>query len=271
MDSTLSSTEIDPHHDGDIVLLAPKDLASTVEAASRLAQDAARDRRTRMADSEFFRSRVAEPPVETTLHPAAVNNGQVPSNRPSLGRRVAGTFACFLLSALIGVSSTLAWQSYGAAAKQMIAGWVPQLGGLPSQLMTDPATSQPAPVALTEQNTVALSEPASPPQELVHQQVTARDLATLGQSVEQLMVRQEQMTRDIAARELTALQQTVEQLTARQEQMGRDIAKLQMAEEDIRRKIAAPPRPPAASARKPVSTPLPPRRAPQLSSVSTRL
>jgi hypothetical protein len=37
MDSTLSPAQADPHHDGDVVLLAPKDLANAVEAVCRLA------------------------------------------------------------------------------------------------------------------------------------------------------------------------------------------------------------------------------------------
>jgi hypothetical protein len=294
MGSTPRPAQDDRQHDGD-VLLVPKDLANAVEAVSRLADDAAReasDRRTRMAESDFFGVRVTDPPVETTLRSTAVNNGQVPSDRLSRSGRAARTFARFLLAACIGVAATLTWQSYGEAAKQMIASWAPQLGWLlvthPSPgpeiaatpaprppavqaAAADVAPAQPAPLAQTAPDTVALTAPATPSAELVQQQVMARDLATVRQSVEQLTATQEQMARDIAARDLASVRQSVEQLTASQEQMARDLAKLQAAEQDIRRAMsAAPPRPAAASARKPVPTSPPARPVPRLSSVGTR-
>ncbi len=296
MDSTLSPTPADPHHDGEVVLLVPKDLANAVEAVSKLAHDAARDasdRRTGMAGSELFGLPVTNAPVETTPRPAAVGNDQVPSNRPSLGRRAVRTFARFMLAACIGVVATLAWQSYGEAAKQMIASWVPQLGWLSSPLVTDPssgpeiaakpprppaeqataadaAPAQPASLAQTAPDTVALAAPAAPSTELVQQQAMARYLATVHQRVEQLTASQEQMARDTAARDLATVRQSVEQLTASQEQMARDIAKLQAAEQDIRRKMSPPPpRPASASARKPVPPPPPERLVPRLSSVGS--
>jgi hypothetical protein len=75
------------------------------------------------------------------------------------------------------------------------------------------------------------------------------------------------------ARDLATIQQTLEQLMARQEEMARDIVKLQVAEEDIRRKISAPPpRQAAASGRQAVPTPLPAptRRASQFSSMGSK-
>jgi hypothetical protein len=75
------------------------------------------------------------------------------------------------------------------------------------------------------------------------------------------------------ARDLATIQQTLEQLMARQEEMARDIVKLQVAEEDILRKISAPPpRQAAASGRQAVPTPLPAptRRASQFSSVGSK-
>ena len=74
----------------------------------------------------------------------------------------------------------------------------------------------------------------------------ARDLATLGQGIEQLKARQEQMVRDNA--------QAAEQLKASQEQMTRLIAKA--SEQNLRPKTSAPPpRPIASSTRKPVPKP----------------
>ena len=82
----------------------------------------------------------------------------------------------------------------------------------------------------------------------------ARDLATVGQRIEQLKASQEQMARDNA--------HVAEQLKAIQEQMARDIAKV--AEQNLQPKIPAPlPRPAATPTRKPVPTLPSPRAAAQ--------
>jgi hypothetical protein len=76
-------------------------------------------------------------------------------------------------------------------------------------------------------------------------QAMARDLAAVGQGIEQLKTNQEQMARDNA--------KAAEQLKASQEQMARVIAKA--SEQSLRPKTSArPPRPTATSARKPVPT-----------------
>jgi hypothetical protein len=73
----------------------------------------------------------------------------------------------------------------------------------------------------------------------------ARDLATLGQGIEQLKASQEQMARDNA--------NAAAQLKASQEQMARVLSKA--SEQNLRPKISAPPpRPAAAPTRKPVPT-----------------
>jgi len=81
-------------------------------------------------------------------------------------------------------------------------------------------------------------------------QSMARDLATLGQAIEQLKVSQQQMARDHV--------NAVDLLRAGQEQMARVIAKASEAkasEQNLRPKVSAPPpRPTAAPARKPVPT-----------------
>jgi hypothetical protein len=266
MDSTLSPTQGDPHHDGDVDRPAPKDWTGVEQALSTLAHDAARDtseRRSRTAGSDFSAGeRVTEQSFDATLAPADLNNDPLPSNRPSLGRRALRSLARFLMTACIGVAATLAWQSYGGAAKQMLASWAPQLGwssSLPAmkrpsgpeiaaEQPSPPANEAPAPGAAPAQaaavapgapETVAPTAPVAPsPPELQQLKTMARDLA--------------------------AVRQSTEQLAATQEQMARDIAKLKTTEQDIRHKVAAPPpRPAAAPAPKPV--PMPPRPAPQSS------
>jgi DNA repair ATPase RecN len=89
---------------------------------------------------------------------------------------------------------------------------------------------------------------AAPPSRELTQvlQSMARDLATLGQEIEQLKAGQEQMARDNA--------NTAEQLKASREQMARVLAKA--SEQNLRPKMSAPPpRPTATPTRRPVPAP----------------
>ena len=182
--------------------------------------------------------------------PAAVNNVQVPVDRPSFGRPAVRGFVGVLLAACIGVAA-IAWQSsYGDAAKQIIARWAPQLvltswpppenPRLPAQqsppavqvAAANAAPPPPAPLAQTEAAGVAASGAALSPESAQLLQSMARDLATVGQEIEQLKA-------------------STEQLKTNQEQMARDIAKA--SEQSLRPKISAPlPRPTATPTRKPV-------------------
>src|SRR5258708_26963202 len=61
--------------------------------------------------------------------PAAVNNVQVPVDRPSFGRPAVRSFVGLLVAASIGAAA-IAWQSsYGDAAQKIIATSTPQLVG----------------------------------------------------------------------------------------------------------------------------------------------
>jgi hypothetical protein len=210
--------------------------------------------------------------------PAAVNNVQVPVDRPSFGRPAVRGFVGVLLAACIGVAA-IAWQSsYGDAAKQIIARWAPQLfltswlppenPRIPAQqsppavqvAAADAALPLPAPLAQTAAEGIAPSAAALSPESAQLLQSMARDLATVGQEIEQLKAsterlktNQEQMARDNA--------RAAEQFKASQEQMARDIAKA--SEQSLRPKISAlPPRPTATPTRKPVPTlPSPQARA----------
>jgi hypothetical protein len=197
--------------------------------------------------------------------PAGVNNVQVPGDRRSFGRPAVRGFVGLLLAACIGVAA-FAWQSYGDAAKPIIAKWAPQLTsslplenpGPPAQpsppaVQASAATAappQPAPLAQTAAEGVAPTAAAPSPESAQLLQSMARDLATVGQeieqlkaSIEQLKTNQEQMTRDNA--------RAAEQLKASQEQMAHVIAKA--SEQSLRPKISAPPpRPTATPTRKPV-------------------
>jgi hypothetical protein len=166
--------------------------------------------------------------ADAALRPANPKNDQFPSKRPSLGRRGLRALARFLITFCIGVAATLAWQSYGDAAREMIARSSPQLGWLAAQA---------SPIAQTAPDIIASAEPAAPSPEL---RAMSLGLAAVRQSIDQL----------------------VAQFAAGQEQMTRDITKLEAAEQEILHKISAPPpRPAEAPARKPVQ--LAPSQAPQ--------
>jgi hypothetical protein len=152
------------------------------------------------------------------FRPADLDNDRFPGKRPSPGKRASRALSRFLITFCIGVAATLAWQSYGDAAREMIASSSPQLGWLAPQA---------APVAQTDPDMIAPAALAAPSPD--RQQLNAMSLG------------------------LAALRQSVDQLAASQEQMRGDITKLREAEQDILDKISAPPpRPAAAPARKPV-------------------
>src|SRR3979411_1717325 len=113
MDSKLSPAQADPHHDGDIVLLAPKDWKDAEEALSKLAHVAS-DRRRPTAGPDFSAGpRVTEPSLDATLRPADLNNDPLPTDRPSLGRRSERRPAPFLGAQGSGVPAHLARVPHG--------------------------------------------------------------------------------------------------------------------------------------------------------------
>ena len=177
--------------------------------------------------SKFSAGRWAtEPPDDAPVRSANLKNDWFPSEQPSLGKRVSRALTRFLITFCIGVVATLAWQSYGDAAREMIASSSPQLGWLAPQA---------APVAQTAPELIAPATPAAPSAD------------------------QEQI--NAMSRGLAVVRQSVDRLAAGQEQMTREITKLQAAEQDILNKISAPPpRPDTVPARKPV--PLTPSQAP---------
>jgi hypothetical protein len=124
----------------------------------------------------------------------------------------------FLITFCVGVAAALAWQSYGDAAREMIASSYPQLGWLAPQ----------AAVAQTVPDPSAAATPSLDGQEF---KAISLNLAAVRQRVDQLAAVQEQMTRDFTT-------------------------KLQAAEQEILDKISVPPpQPAAAPARKPMSPP----------------
>lgn len=256
MDPKPSPTQADPRHARDVALPAPRE-RTAAEEAPRPASVAS-DPRPHPAASDFSAGpRVTEPSLGTVLRSAELSDVPSPTDRPRLGGRALRGLARFVVASCIGVAATLAWQSYGGAARQMIANWVPQLAWLAPPPATDrpsgpeiaaeqpglpavqdsAAPAAPAAVAPAASDTAASNVPPAPSPELQQLETIVHDLA--------------------------AVRRSVEQLTAGQEQMARDIAKLQTIGQDIRRRTSAPPPPAAVPARKPV--PPPQQLAPQSS------
>ena len=240
MHSTPSPKEIDPR---DFRVIAPED-----KGLSNLAHDAMRysSAQTRMGSD--FSAGPPIPPVDLRFRPAAVNNVEVPGDRPSIGRRAVRAFIRFLWVACLG-GAGVAWQFYGDEAKQIIAKSAPPFALILSPPLENPrhpeqpippavqasatkaAPPQPAPLART--GTVGIAPTAAlSPESAQSLQSMARDLATTEQEIEQL-------------------EANIEQLKANQEQMSRDVAKA--SEQNRRRKVSAsPPRSAAAPPRKPM-------------------
>src|SRR6266699_4818164 len=150
-----------------------------------------------------------EPLMDETSRWADSKNDNLPSIRPSRRKRVSRALARFLITFCIGVAGTLAWQSYGDAAREMIANSSPQLSWL---------APQNAP-AQTPRNMVAPAAPSPDQQQL---NATSLGLAAMRQSLDQLAA----------------------QIAAAQEQMRNESTKLQTAQQQILDKISVPPPPP---------------------------
>jgi hypothetical protein len=160
----------------------------------------------------------------------------------------------FLVTFFVGVAATLAWQSYGDAAREMIANSYPQLGWL---------APRPEPMAQGAADVIALAAPAGPLPDQLQLSAMSLDLDAVRQSVDRIATSiaasQEQMTRSVdrIASSQERIARTVDQLAAGQEQMTREITKLQEIEQYILYKNSEPPppRPVPAPTRNPVARP----------------
>ena len=186
-------------------------------------------------------------------------------------KRGSRGFARYLVAICIGVAATLAWQSYGEAAKQMIATSAPELGWSPETKQVIAGwvqqlgwTKPPADL----ENTAARSSVTETPQAAPVAQATPENVtpkAPAAASLDQQQV--QQMETNIAAvqqtveQRLAGMRGTVEQLAVGQDQVLREIAKLN---QEILEKIPAPPppRPIVGPARKPTPTAPPSSRRP---------
>ena len=138
--------------------------------------------------------RIDERPVKPSTHSPRSSSkvDQVASDRPPLGRRIFRTLTRFFIAVLIGVGGTLAWQSNGDAAREMVVARAPML----AWLLSVSTTKSPA-VAATSPDLVQQLEPL------------ASNLDVVRRSVEQLAARQDQMAQNIAT--LRAVEEDIRQ------------------------------------------------------------
>jgi hypothetical protein len=194
------------------------------------------------AQSEFSEGSLTITPSGEvpTVHPADLKNDRVRSGRQSFARRAPLALVRFLITFCVGVGATLAWQSYGDTAREVVANAYPQLAWL-----APPS----APAAQDAADPVAPAEPAAPSSDQQQLSAVSVDLDAVRQSVDRIATNQEQISR------------TIGQLVAGQEQMTREIAKLQAIEQYILYKNSEPP-PRPAQAPAPAPRPARPSQAP---------
>ena len=126
-------------------------------------------------------------------------NHQGTMKRTSLGKRVLRSLARFFATVLIGVGLTLAWQTHGDEAMEIVGAWAPTWAPSLAWLL-------PAPAAQKSGEAVASSD-------LIQQmKLMAVDLAIVRRSVGQLAANQDQ-------------------LAAKQDQISQNISMLQQVEQ----------------------------------------
>jgi hypothetical protein len=167
-------------------------------------------------------------PVDTPIRVVDLQKDQLANeqrgSREGISRRLARSMITFY----VGVAATLAWQSYGGEAREIIASLSPHLGWLAPQ---------------------AAAAPAVPDSD-----------ERMSRSVDRIVVANQEITRSVD-RIVTAGQEqvsrSVAQLAADQEQMTREIIKLRaISQYGIYRTAEPSPRPAPLPAPKPVARPV---------------
>jgi hypothetical protein len=138
--------------------------------------------------------RIETQPMKLSIdspQPSGVEEGQVASDRPTIGRRMF-RLPRFSIAVLIGIGATLGWQSYGDAARKIIIEQVPTLASLlPVSTMTSPVL------------------PATSPEMVPQLMPLTFGLEVMRRSVDQLAAKQEQIAQNIAV--LQAVEEDVRQ------------------------------------------------------------
>jgi hypothetical protein len=138
-------------------------------------------------------------PFPSDWRPPPPSNSQK-NKEPSIGRRMSRAFARFIIVFLLGIGVTLAWQSYGDEAMEMMRTESPSLAWwLPVSKAKPPPDAQESAAAVLSAELVEQLKPV------------ALDLANVRRSVEQLGVKVEQLGVKVNQMSQSIVLQSVEQ------------------------------------------------------------
>jgi hypothetical protein len=126
-------------------------------------------------------------PSVRSPRPSGLKDDHIARGRPSIGRRIFRSLIGFFIAVLIGIGATLAWQSHGDVARDMIVARAPSLGWL-------------LPVSTAKSPAMA----ATAPDPLQRLEPLASNLDLVRRSVEQLAANQELMAQNIAILQVVA-------------------------------------------------------------------
>jgi hypothetical protein len=269
MQSTLNAKDTDPH---DIFAIEPEVVSATRANREHLEFTPPLFERAAPAASTS-----AAPSVDAAFRAAASDHAELTRNRSAIGKWARRAAMGFML-ALCSAFAAAAWKHHGAAAREMIAGYVPQFV-VASWSEEKPAASEPASAPAVQ--TAAVDQTAAPeaapvePAEAAAPTAPAAPAATptapaalaatpavpaatasaTAPDTAQLL---RSMARDVAAmgQQIEGLKASIAELKASQDQMSRDMAKAAEARAAAppvaQPKVSAlPPRPPAPPVRKP--------------------
>ncbi len=235
MQSTLTAREADPHDmfviEPDVVLAARADIPDTRRRNP--------DLRALVSEiSAGVAAQAAAPDVDTSFRAAHVESKR---------GRWASRFAVAFIFALLSAVGAEAWQRYGDRAQAAIAMAAPLLG-LSSLQATSAPPSAPAVAEAAPDQAAAPTETATPTTDTAASAPAAADQAQLIQS----------LTRDLAAmgQQVEQLKARIAELKAGQEQLAHatevKASEAKAFEQSMRAKVSAlPPHPPAAPVKKP--------------------
>jgi hypothetical protein len=236
----------------DLSVPAPAPAAST---GPRLAEPSSRI----MAADIVAVTQADAPSVLAAVRPAEFRAEAMSGERSSPRTGVTRTVR-LAIAVCVGVGGSLAWQSYGGAARDIIASQIPLLAWFSSPAATSQtpdqeATTAPTAAGPTTEEATAQAAPAAtdPPQGAAAPAAGATQTEPDGATTatDSTLASADHRQLQAMAREIGSLRQSVDQLLARQEQMTREMAKLHTADTFKRGGAAPPPRPDAATARKP--------------------
>ena len=142
---------------------------------------------------DIYDQRISRRPVKPSIQSprsSSLGYDQVANDRPSLGKRIFRALTRFFVTVLIGVGGTLAWQSHGDTAREMMVARTPTLAWLLSVSTTSSAV-------------------ATSPDPIQQLEPLASNLDVVRRSVERLADKQDQMAQNIAI--LQAVEEDVRQ------------------------------------------------------------